>query len=696
MDKEQQFLDTVLQKIERKIAQINEQLEAGARDVEAMHEYYWENYTEMDEYGYENFDNQQALLTAVNANNDQLQMKFRCQKMLSSPYFGRVDFCYEGEDAPESFYIGIGNFAEQKGRMPLIYDWRAPVSSLFYDYDSGPAKYEAPAGELTGEITSKWQYKIRHGRMIYACESDMKIDDDILRQELGTPGDVKLKNIIRTIQKEQNAIIRNTKDRILVIQGVAGSGKTSVALHRIAYLLYHDRARLNSSNVLILSPNSVFSDYISHILPELGEEHIREMSFDTFAYHELKPWISDCQNRCDYVEELLAGQELPYYKEKQSEHYLKELYGFALSLEYELIDFQDLHIRRWTKPAREIQDLFYGSFTDYPLLSRMDVVMEYCIDEYETLADTSIDEEQLEKVEEQCRKMFLTTDLYEIYQMFLEEQGYPLLPEGEGAVRFLPYEDVYPMLYLKYLLYSRTAHKKIKHLIIDEMQDYSYLQYRILEMLFSCKMTILGDKAQTMDEEVQDVTRFLPSIFGRDIRVIEMNKSYRNTMEIAAYAGSISKYQNIDLFERHGDSVSEQQCSDWQTALDRVADAILAQNELTETSAVLTFSAREALDAFLNLRERLKTAGYDTENKLHLIDQDSEHFKAGVTVTTFYLAKGLEFEQVYLLDDVRRHGTLYTQARYICATRALHGLHVYHFSAEAEEHAQPETEKNQK
>ena len=162
------------------------------------------------------------------------------------------------------------------------------IRDRFYDYDSGPASYEAPGGLIEGEIRSKWQYKIKNGRLIYAFESDTKIDDEILKEELGKNGDVKLKNIVRTIQKEQNAIIRNTKDKILAIQGAAGSGKTSVALHRIAYLLYHDRKNLKSSNILILSPNSVFADYISHILPELGEENIREMSFDLFAYRELK------------------------------------------------------------------------------------------------------------------------------------------------------------------------------------------------------------------------------------------------------------------------------------------------------------------------------------------------------------------------------------------------------------------------
>ena len=221
------FLREITEKLNKKLETIEASLVEGQKDIERMHDYYWENYTEMDQYGYENYDNQQALLGQVNANQELILLRRRIRKMQKSPFFGRVDFCYDGEGDPETFYIGIANFAERAGMTPLIYDWRAPVSELFYDYDKGPASYQAPAGVMEGEITSKWQYKIRNGRLIYAFESDTKIDDEILKEELGTNGDVKLKNIVRTIQKEQNAIIRNTRDKILAIQGVAGRGKTS-------------------------------------------------------------------------------------------------------------------------------------------------------------------------------------------------------------------------------------------------------------------------------------------------------------------------------------------------------------------------------------------------------------------------------------------------------------------------------------
>lgn len=394
-----EYLDQVISCLHKRLDEVHASIEAGAREIEDMHEYYWENYTEMDQYGYEEFDNRQALLAQVNANQEQLLLRKRYRNMLDSPFFGRVDFIYEGDDEPERFYIGIGNLAERAGGRPLVNDWRAPVSGLFYDYDKGPASYDAPAGTMTGEITSKWQYKIRRGEMVYEFESDIKIDDDILKAELGSSGEVQLKNIIRTIQKEQNAIIRNTEDKIMVIQGAAGSGKTSVALHRIAYLLYHDRKNLKSSNILILSPNSVFADYISHILPELGEENIREMSFDLFAYRDLQDTAADCEDKYDQIEKAVQNPSLwKIYREKQSPEFISRLDGFMLELEDELMNFRDVEYKGYTLTEGEIIRLFYFKFSEIPLLSRMEAVGEYFIDQVETLRGRDLSEEEREEI----------------------------------------------------------------------------------------------------------------------------------------------------------------------------------------------------------------------------------------------------------------------------------------------------------
>jgi DNA helicase-2/ATP-dependent DNA helicase PcrA len=683
MSNGQTFLKLVTEKIKNRLEQLEQTIRDVKQDIHAMNDYYWENYTEMDEYGYENYDNQQALKIQVDANRENKKMRDRLEKMLDAPFFGSVSFHFDEEEEEETFYIGIGNFAERRGAAPLIYDWRAPVSSLFYDYDKGPAFYEAPGGRMEGEVTSKSQYKIRGGRMIYEFESDVKIDYEILQEELGKHGDVKLKNIIRTIQKEQNAIIRNTKDKVMIIQGAAGSGKTSIALHRIAYLLYHDRNNLRSSNVLILSPNSVFADYISHILPELGEENIREMSLDVFAYQELKDTVFDCEDRYHQIEKMIQLERESFdskvmqqvyqdaqqrYHYKQSKEAVGDLEGFLIELEDRIVNFKDITYRKMTMSVQEIMNLFYDKFAGEPLLSRMDAVMERFVDEYETLYQ-KLPEEELLFLQEKFDRMYVTKDLYVIYNWFLEEMGFPTLADVEPERRIISFEDVYPMLYLKYRLMQRGANKTVRHLVVDEMQDYSYLQYRILEQLFPCGKTILGDRAQTVESEQRDVLTFLPGIFGRDSRIIRMNKSYRNTLEIAEYADAICPIPEIEYFERHGKAVEEVQISDRSEALQHVMEHLNLSENGFETAAILTLTELEAQEIYQEFIKCGKEVNY--------IHRDSSAFQKGLTVTTFYLAKGLEFDQVFVMDADSRL-TMYQQYQYISATRALHELYVYH------------------
>ena len=699
-----EYLTHVTETLRHRITQLNDSIEAGQKEIEGMHEYYWENYTEMDQYGYENFDNQQALLHEINASNEKIELRRRFRKMMDSPFFGRVDFCYEGDYEPEIFYIGIANLAEENGGLPLIYDWRTPVSGLFYDFDKGPASYQAPLGEIHGDIAAKWQYKIRGGKMIYEFESDVKIDDEILKAELGSNGDVQLKNIIRTIQKEQNAIIRNTSDRIMVIQGAAGSGKTSIALHRIAYLLYHDRKNLKSSSVLVLSPNGVFSDYISHILPELGEENIREMSFDLFAYKRLKNTVSDCEDRYDLIERQIAGScDEKLLKEKQSRDFLDRMEGYLVELEDSLMNFRDVEHRGVVKKEQEIIELFYFKFMDIPLLSRMDAVAEYFIDEVETLKGFDLPEEERDAVKSRFYRMYETRDLYVLYNRFLRQEGFPALPQVQYEKRKLRYEDVYPVLYLKYRLETQQEDSGVRHLIVDEMQDYSMIQYLIIQRLFKCKMTILGDREQTMDGDQQDVLTFLPKIFGKDIRRIVMNKSYRNTIEIASYANKLAGITEVELFERHGKPVEEKEFTGLTEALERVvkelrlekqtveeADEDMPENAASETdgtengeelsyetAAVITRTADEAREAYYILQKKLEAEGFDTKERLSLLHRDSTNFKKGLTVTTFYMAKGLEFDQVFSVFPGTDRSPIVQRARYIAATRALHELYMY-------------------
>ena len=490
----------------------------------------------------------------------------------------------------------------------------------------------------------------------------------------------------------------------MVIQGAAGSGKTSIALHRIAYLLYPDRKNLKSSSVLVLSPNGVFSDYISHILPELGEENIREMSFDLFAYKRLKNTVSDCEDRYDLIERQIAGScDEKLLKEKQSRDFLDRMEGYLVELEDSLMNFRDVEHRGVVKKEQEIIELFYFKFMDIPLLSRMDAVAEYFIDEVETLKGFDLPEEEREAVKSRFYRMYETRDLYVLYNRFLRQEGFPALPQVQYEKRKLRYEDVYPILYLKYRLETQQEDSGVRHLIVDEMQDYSRIQYLIIQKLFKCKMTILGDREQTMDGDQQDVLTFLPKIFGKDIRRIVMNKSYRNTIEIASYANQLAGIIEVELFERHGKPVEEKEFPGLIEALERVVKELKLEKQAVteaeadrmemadmetagaegqeefsyETAAVITRTADEAREAYYILQKKLEAEGFDTKERLSLLHRDSTNFKKGLTVTTFYMAKGLEFDQVFSVFPGADRSPIVQRARYIAATRALHELYMY-------------------
>ena len=356
------------------------------------------------------------------------------------------------------------------------------------------------------------------------------------------------------------------------------------------------------------------------------------------------------------------------------------------------MNFRDVEHRGVVKKEQEIIELFYFKFMDIPLLSRMDAVAEYFIDEVETLKGFDLPDEERDAVKSRFYRMYETRDLYVLYNRFLKQEGFPPLPQVQYEKRKLRYEDVYPVLYLKYRLETQQEDSGVRHLIVDEMQDYSMIQYLIIQRLFKCRMTILGDREQTMDGEQQDVLTFLPKIFGKDIRRIVMNKSYRNTVEIASYANKLAEITEVELFERHGKPVVKKEFPGLEEAMESVVrelrlekQAALAGNAEEgvediisyETAAVITRTADEAREAYYVLKEKLEAEGFDTKERLSLLHRDSTNFKKGLTVTTFYMAKGLEFDQVFSVFPGEDRSPIVERARYIAATRALHELYMY-------------------
>ena len=376
---------------------------------------------------------------------------------------------------------------------------------------------------------------------------------------------------------------------------------------------------------------------------------------------------------------------------------------YIMELEDRLMNFRDVEYKGFVKTESEIIELFYFKFQDYPLLSRMDAVADYFIDEVETLKGFDLPEEEREAVKSRFYRMYETRDLYVLYNRFLRQEGFPALPQVQYEKRKLRYEDVYPVLYLKYRLETQQEDSGVRHLIVDEMQDYSRIQYLIIQKLFKCKMTILGDREQTMDGDQQDVLTFLPKIFGKDIRRIVMNKSYRNTIEIASYANQLAGITEVELFERHGKPVEEKEFPGLIEALERVVKELKLEKQAVteaeadrmkmadmetagaegqeefsyETAAVITRTADEAREAYYILQKKLEAEGFDTKERLSLLHRDSTNFKKGLTVTTFYMAKGLEFDQVFSVFPGADRSPIVQRARYIAATRALHELYMY-------------------
>lgn len=677
---EEEYLQLIEKKLDKAMEELVADMDLNDKDIAQLQELYWENYSDFDEYGYEEYENRQQILNHVNSRSRNMKTLHMYKKMKDSPYFARVDFVFDGEEEPESCYIGIGNFSGEKGGVPLIYDWRAPISSLFYDYDTGRASYEAPAGIVEGEIVKKLQYKIKKGKLIYAVESDIKIDDDILKEALSMNADARMKSIVSTIQREQNSIIRNEKDRILIVQGGAGSGKTSVALHRIAYLLYRHREELKASQVLILSPNDVFADYISHILPELGEENINELTFDDYAAKELAG-IAEIEDHYDFLEDVLcrenennkedgamARQERLAYR--GGREFVEKINAYALTLEYELMSFKDVKYKKLSKDADSIADLFYNKLPDIPLFKRMDAVCEYVVDEYTTLTGHELDEIELAIVQDKFADQYVTRDILKIYSDFLESLGEKPV---DMETRRVGYEDVYGLLYLKSLLFGTVGDRRIKHLIIDEMQDYSYIQYCIIGKLFHCPMTILGDKEQSVDTTKSDALSFLPSILGKDAKRIVLNKSYRSTVEITEFAAAIAGIRQVEGIDRHGNAPVQRMFNNEEELIDAVAAALTEQLSAAryETFAVLCKTQEEAR----YFGDKLLEKGLE----ITVLNKETDRFRSGIVAAPFYLAKGLEFDCVHMVNADKSHyySDYHRQILYIGATRALHELAFY-------------------
>lgn len=598
-----------------------------------------------------------------------MKLRDKRLKQIQSPYFARIDFCEDGEDE-EALYIGVNTFIDPEEEDIYIYDWRSPIASLYYNnFDGGRAEYESPVRKITGDITRKRQYRIRGGEMEYMIESLMTVNDDILQKELKSNSGERMKNIVATIQQEQNKIIRNDSAAVLIIQGVAGSGKTSIALHRVAYLLYRYNGTLKSENFMIISPNIVFSDYISGVLPELGEDNINEVCMDGLANIILNDRYS-FQTFFEQVEHLLntsdngARERIEF---KSTLDFCNRLDEFIEYAGDEYFQPEDLDLGDYTLSADKIKEI-YLSKTGSSIKERLKKTINQIIADFNKQSEEPMEDYMVSDVHKSVKAMYIYRNPLNFYREFYKHIGREDLFRMTKENR-LEYCDLFPLAYVKIAIDGDNGtFSDIKHLLIDEMQDYTPIQYAVISKVFRCHMTILGDGYQSVNPYSSTYIEKIKPFFAR-CTCVELNNSYRSTYEILDFSKRIINNEKLIPMERHGDIPELIACGSESEQLEKTMSAIEDFEKSGMTSmGIICKSMKQSKALYSKLSAEKKG--------ITLLDFESDKFENGIIVTSAHLSKGLEFDRV-LLPDVTEENYSTEMDRgllYIGCTRAMHKL----------------------
>lgn len=612
----------------------------------------------------------------------------------NSPYFGRVDFIDKEYDEEETIYIGRFGLTPEGEYEPLIIDWRAPVSSLFYAGKLGDVTYRAPEGVISADIKSKRQYVIKKGTFQGMFDSELDVKDEILQMVLSRNASEKLKDIIMTIQAEQDNIIRQPKDKTVVVNGTAGSGKTTIALHRVAYLLYNYRDSLNGK-MLILGPNSIFMEYISSVLPSLGETGARQTTFTEFALELLD--IENVLDFKDYMERILQNdsQFIKSIIRKNSKGYIDELDKLVDTLNNSYFKIKDVNfLGKTIVGTDEVKKMFNEYFSEMPLFRRSRKIKRIVFSKIKDIRDEKVREIQREykemiesmsreqlNLEESNLEFVRKNRIREVIKEVInvkEKLKWIDNPKVEqiysdflGTDDFI-WDDLAPMLYLKIKLEGYKFPKEIKHVVIDEAQDYSELQFIVIKELTRCQsMTIVGDSNQRLMPlqgrlPMLELEKIAPDL---DIEKFELNKSYRSTVQIMKYADKFLKGKNIVPMVRKGTDVVEEKIAGEEELVAKIIKTLnIFDDKGYESAAVVC----RTLEETQRIGSLLKTKTY-----INILNREDITYNGGKIIIPSYFAKGMEFDAVIIVDDASAEQKENDRLRYVMATRALHELYVY-------------------
>ena len=616
------------------------------------------------------------------------------EKMIKSPYFARIDFKFDDEDEFEKIYIGRSSLRKNSYQEMYVYDWRSPIASIFYRFMTGEAFYDAPCGRVTGELNLKRQYEIKNGKLEYFFDSDVQIVDEFLRQLLSQNTTAKMKAIVETIQHEQDVVIRDMENDLLMVQGVAGSGKTSIALHRAAYLMYQGlQTKLSANNIMIISPNSIFEQYISNVLPELGEDNVISSVFEDILSALLIG--RKIQSRNDFLENLIVNSK---YKEisrnsiefKTSSFFREILDQFLIDIPRQWIEFEDVYYEGKCVVSRQIlKDKILGR-TETPLGIKLEQLEDYILEQIFGTGKGRGHKEEKNLIKQEIQK-FIKIDIVELYKILFSNEAYfysllqnSNLSQGIKSIweytrenleaDRLYYDDAIAIAYLYLKIYGTNKYKNIKQVVIDEAQDYYPLQYEIFNLLFSnAKFTILGDMKQTLakKEDISFYEQIQKILNKKKSSLIMLDKSFRCTNEILNFSLKfIEQSSQIKSFNRNGDSPKVYIADNSEIFIDEIVKEInLCQEKGFQSICLICKTEKNSIYLFNKIKHKLD---------IQLIKNGSVSDLQGVFILPVYMSKGLEFDAVLICDadSQNYHDEDDKNLLYVACTRALHNLSV--------------------
>ena len=698
LSEEKVYLNNTIKKINYLLKSYGVSSEKQDKDIIQHRKFLWDNRNELDEIEINENCGQVAINEKLHSNK--ISRIRTLEKQLSNPYFARLDFREDGEDT-ESFYIGLSTVEDEDSFDIFVFDWRSPVANMFYDFEVGPAYYDAPVRRIEGHIEFTRQYNIRNGEIVFMHNSNESLCDEALTSMLSGNATDKMKNIVASIQKEQNDIIRSDDSKILFIQGAAGSGKTSIALHRSAYLLYKHRKNLSADNILIFSPNEVFAEYISDVLPELGESNIRQTTFELYSKRFLPSnYLYESKNdHLDYIysnhtdknEFKLRTKAMEY---KNTIDFMNTLNKFIVDIPKLITNITPITIEGVQIVSKKsVEQTIFERFKDIPFLNRIEVIKQSLFSQVENKYLSSKDNSHFDYVEDkktfydyckaqvnlQVDAMINTLDSVEIYKLLWSNvekyTNIDLKSTKELTLNYLnnnevKFEDITPIIYIRSSLEGFRSYGNMKHVLVDECQDYSPLFYEIIKKSFpNASLTIMGDLNQRIDKHSNVKSRNNITDVFNDVKTVVLTKSYRSTANITNFTKDIlDTHEPIEAVERMGENPTIYMVNENLTL--KISEKINEmKNKGYKSIAVICKNKENSENLYSCLKE--------INNDINLITSDKCEFKIGVNVISSYIAKGLEFDAVIIADGESYLSIEDKHLFYTACTRALHELYIY-------------------